>query len=51
MIIGTTRGLIGMELKDANNRLAEALGGNIHLRLSVSSSDNLEILREQMFLG
>jgi hypothetical protein len=51
MIIGTSRGLIGMELQDANKRLNEALGGDIHLRFSVSSSDNLDILREHMFLG
>lgn len=50
-IIGTTRGLIGMELDDAKGRLFEALGGDVKLRLSVTSEDNLTILREHMFLG
>ena len=51
MIIGTTRGLFAMEIQDAKNRLAEALGGDIHLRQQVNFEDNLDILREHMFLG
>ena len=51
MIIGTTRGLFGIEIQDAKNRLAEALGGDIHLRQQVNFEDNLDILREHMFLG
>jgi hypothetical protein len=50
-IIGTTRGLIGMELDDAKGRLAEAPGGDINLRRQVNFEDNLDILREHMFLG
>jgi hypothetical protein len=50
-IIGTTLGLIGMELQDAKSRVFEALGGNVSLRFSVTSEDNLAILREHMFLG
>jgi hypothetical protein len=50
-IIGTTRGLFGMEIQDAKGRLAEALGGDIHLRQEVNFADNLDILREHMFLG
>lgn len=50
-IIGTTRGLIGMEIDDAKERLVQALCGDINLRLSATSSDNLDILREHMFLG
>ena len=50
-IIGTTRGLIGMEIDDAKGRLSEALGGHINLEVSVGSTDNLHILREHMFLG
>jgi hypothetical protein len=49
--IGTTRGLIGMEIQDAKNRLAEALGGDINLKFGYGSTDNLDILREHMFLG
>jgi hypothetical protein len=49
--IGTTRGLIGMELQDAKNRLAEALGGDINLKFGYGFTDNLDILREHMFLG
>jgi hypothetical protein len=49
-VIGTTRGLIGMEIQDAKNRLAEALGGDIYLKAE-DSADNLDILREHMFLG
>jgi len=48
MIIGTTRGLFAMEIQDAKNRLA---GGDIHLRQQVNFEDNLDILREHMFLG
>ena len=51
MIIGTTRGLFGIEIQDAQNRLAEAFGGDIHLRQQVNFEDNLDILREHMFLG
>jgi hypothetical protein len=50
-VIGTTRGLLGMELQDAKNRLAEALGGDITLRLALTCEDNLAILRDHMFLG
>jgi hypothetical protein len=50
-IIGTTRGLIGMEIDDAKGRLVEALGGDINLSHAVSFADNLDILREHMFLG
>jgi hypothetical protein len=50
-IIGTTRGLIGMEIQEAKNRLAEAIGGDIHLKSGDSFADNLDILREHMFLG
>ena len=50
-VLGTTRGLIGMEIQDAKNRLSEALGGNISLSGTVSFEDNLAILREHMFLG
>jgi hypothetical protein len=46
-IIGTARGLIGMEVDHAKNRLAEALGGQIGLM----NDDNLDILRRHMFLG
>jgi len=45
--IGTARGLIGMEVQTALNRLADALGGSINL----SDADNLDILRRHMFLG
>jgi NAD-dependent SIR2 family protein deacetylase len=51
MIIGTTRGLFGIEIEEAKNRLADALGGDIHLRQQVNFQDNLDILREHMFLG
>ena len=47
MFINASRGLIGMEVEDASRRLNEALGG----RISLSSADNLEILRRHMFLG
>ena len=40
-----------MEIQDAKNRLAEALGGDIHLRQQVNFEDNLDILREHMLLG
>jgi len=50
-IIGTTRGLFGLEIDDAKGRLSEALGGDIHLRQQVNFEDNLDILREHMFLG
>jgi hypothetical protein len=50
-VIGTTRGVFGRELEAAKNRLAEALGGDIHLVRSVNSEDNLDILRDHMFLG
>ena len=50
-IIGTTRGLKGMEIDDAKGRLAEALGGDINLSPEVGFADNLDILREHMFLG
>ena len=50
-VIGTTRGLIGMELENAKGRLAEALAADIHLELSGTSDDNLSILRDHMFLG
>jgi hypothetical protein len=50
-IIGTTRGVVGRELEAAKNRLAGALGGDIHLVRSVNSEDNLDILRDHMFLG
>jgi hypothetical protein len=50
-IIGTTRGLIGMEIQEAKNRLAEAVGGSITLSHAASFEDNLDILREHMFLG
>src|SRR6266516_3652067 len=46
-IIGTARGLIGMELQHAQNGVADALGGSITL----ANADNLEILRQHMFLG
>ena len=47
----STRGLFGIEIQDAQNRLAEALDGDIHLRHQVNFEDNLDILREHMFLG
>jgi hypothetical protein len=40
-----------MEIDDAKGRLSEALGGDINVEVSVSSTDNLDILREHMFLG
>jgi hypothetical protein len=46
-IIGTARGLIGMEVDHAKNRLSEAIGGQIAL----TNDDNLDILRRHMFLG
>ena len=46
-IIGTARGLIGMELQHASHGVADALGESITL----TDTDNLEILRRHMFLG
>jgi hypothetical protein len=40
-----------MEIQDAKNRLAEALGGDINLKFGYGFTDNLDILREHMFLG
>ena len=40
-----------MEIDDAKGRLAEALGGDINLSPEVGFADNLDILREHMFLG
>jgi hypothetical protein len=39
-VIGTSRGLIGMEVNDASSRLIEALGGG---QIALSNEDNLEI--------
>jgi hypothetical protein len=46
-VMGTARGLKGMEMQAARNRLAEAIGGNIEL----VDADNLDLLRTYMFLG
>jgi len=40
-----------MEIDDAKGRLAEALVGDINLSPEVGFADNLDILREHMFLG
>ena len=40
-----------MEIQGAKNRLAEALGGDIHLRQQVNFEDNLDILREHIVPG
>jgi hypothetical protein len=45
-IIGTTRGLIGMEKEAAKNRVSGALGGDVHFK----GEDSLNVLRETMFL-
>jgi len=50
-IIGTTHGLFGIEIEDAKDRLGDALGGDLHLLQQVHFEDNLDILREHMFLG
>jgi hypothetical protein len=50
-IIGTTRGLKGLEIDDAKGRLAEALGGDINLSPEIGFADNLDIFKEHMFLG
>ena len=49
-LFGTTCGLIGMEIQNAKNRLAEALGGGMDLNFG-SFTDNLDILRQHMLLG
>lgn len=45
-VIGTARHFTRMELTKASNRLAKALGGNIHL----TDTDNLALLKQHMFL-
>jgi hypothetical protein len=45
-VIGTAQGLTGMEVQNASNRLAEAIGGSITL----SDMDSLSLLRHHMFL-
>lgn len=46
-IMGTMCGLIGMEKQVAKNRVAEAIGGDIHL----GGEDSLGVLKENVFLG
>ena len=46
-VIGTARGLRGIEISDAGTRVARAIGG----RNELFDADNLDILRQHMFLG
>jgi hypothetical protein len=46
LVFGTARGLIGLEVDNVRNRLAEAIGGDTQL----SDTDNLDILRRNMLL-
>jgi hypothetical protein len=47
IVMGTARGLKGMEVQGAKNKLNAALGGNIEL----IDADNLDLLRRYMLLG
>ena len=46
-VIGTARGLLGMEIPQAESRVRRAIGGDIHLR---EGEDSLDILRRNIFL-